>query len=44
MKGNLDKETVKLLHSDPEAYQDQQLGEFLKDPDKYVRDTFGAAA
>jgi len=44
LKGNLDKEMVKLLHSDPVAYQDAQLDEFTRDPDKYVRETFGTAA
>jgi hypothetical protein len=36
-------EKFKLLHTDPQAYQDAELQEFVADPDKYVRDTFGAA-
>ena len=44
LKGNLDAEKVKLLHSDPVAYQDSEIQDMLRDPDKYVRDTFGASA
>lgn len=29
------------LHTDPMAYQDAQLLEFTKNPEKYVRETFG---
>jgi len=32
------------LHRDPMGYMDSQLTEFVSDPDKYVRDTFGNAA
>ena len=32
------------LHRDPMGYMDSQLTEFVSDPDKYVRDTFGRAA
>lgn len=32
------------LHRDPMGYMDSQLFEFVSDPDKYVRDTFGRAA
>lgn len=32
------------LHRDPMGYMDSQLSEFVSDPDKYVRDTFGRAA
>ena len=44
LKGNLNKEMVKLLHDDPIAFQDLELQEFQKDPNKYVLDTFGTAA
>ena len=37
-------ERYRLLHTDPQAYQDAELMEFVADPDKYVRETFGAAA
>lgn len=43
-KGNLEDTKLKLLHNDPEAFRDAELQEFVSDPDKYVRDTFGAAA
>lgn len=43
MKGNLDAEMVKLLHSDPRGYEDAQLTEFFKDPDKYTRETIGSS-
>ena len=39
MQGTMDKERVKLLHNDPEAYRDAEISEFLKDPDKYTRET-----
>lgn len=32
------------LHRDPMGYMDSQLTEFVRDPDKYVRDTLGNAA
>lgn len=41
LKGNLNKEMVKLLHDDPEEYENQQLAEFFKDPDTYVKETAG---
>jgi hypothetical protein len=44
LKGNLDKEKVKLLHDDPIQFQDNELEEFTKDPDKYVRETWGFPA
>lgn len=37
-------EKWQLLHRDPIAYQDAELTEFTRDPDKYVRETFGQAA
>ena len=44
LKGNLAKEKVKLLHDDPLAFEEQELQEFVNDPDKYVQETFGTAA
>ena len=44
LQGNIGADKVKLLHTNPEAFQDAELSEFLSDPDKYVRETFGAAA
>lgn len=38
------EDKVKKLLSDPLGYQDAELNEFIRDPDKYVRDTFGVAA
>lgn len=43
LKGNMDKEMVKLLHSDPLGYEEQQLTEFFKDPEKYTKETAGVA-
>ncbi len=43
LKGS-DAELAKLLHSDHEAYEDKVLGDFFKDPDGFVTDTFGKAA
>jgi len=37
-------EAFKELHRNPEGYMDSQLSTFLKDPDGYVRETFGNAA
>ena len=37
-------ENLALLHRNPAAYEDAQLIEFAKDPDKYVAETFGRAA
>lgn len=37
-------ESMKELHRDPLDYLDNQLEEFAANPDKYVADTFGAAA
>lgn len=37
-------ESLALLHRNPSAYEDQQLIEFAKDPDKYVAETFGRVA
>ena len=37
-------ESLAKLHRDPQGYMDEQLREFVKDPDKYVRETFGTAA
>jgi hypothetical protein len=34
-------EQWKQLHDNPEEYQDQQLRQFVADPDAYVRETFG---
>ena len=39
LKGNLDKETVKLLHDDPLAYEEKELTEFMKNPEKYTAET-----
>lgn len=35
-------ENLALLHRNPEAYADSQIAEMLRDPDAYVRATFGA--
>ena len=35
-------ESLALLHRNPEAYADSQIAEMLRDPDAYVRATFGA--
>lgn len=35
-------EKLALLHRDPVKYQDAEIMEMLRDPDKYVRDTFAA--
>jgi len=37
-------ENLAALHRDPQEYMDQQLTEFVRDPDKYVADTFGRVA
>ncbi len=37
-------ESMKSLHNDPQGYMDEQLQEFVSNPDKYVADTFGTAA
>jgi hypothetical protein len=34
-------ENMAMLHRDPQRYMDNQLNEFVRDPDKYVRDTLG---
>lgn len=34
-------ENMKALHRDPQKYMDDQLSEFVQNPDKYVRDTLG---
>ncbi len=34
-------ENMAALHRDPQAYMDAQLSEFISDPDRYVRETFG---
>lgn len=39
-----DEADVRLLHKDPEAYQDKVLNDFISDPDKFVRETFGNSA
>jgi hypothetical protein len=36
-------EGMKALHTDPQGYMDDQLSEFVRNPDKYVADTFRAA-
>lgn len=36
------EEEMAKLHRDPIGYQDSQLAEFFKNPDKYVQETFGA--
>lgn len=42
--GALDKDAqFEALHKDPRKYMDDQLREFVRDPDKYVSDTFGTA-
>ena len=38
------EEQHKLLHTNPLAFEEQQIREMLSDPDKYVRETFGNAA
>ena len=35
-------ENMAALHRDPMGYMDSQLNEFVRDPDRYVRETFGA--
>jgi|SRR5215472_1174677 len=35
-------EKWKTLHRDPVKYMDDELSEFVRDPDKYVRETLGA--
>jgi hypothetical protein len=37
-------ESMKALHQDPLQYLDDQLEEFVSNPDKYVAETFGTAA
>ena len=37
-------EKFAMLHKNPEKFFDSEAAEMLRDPDKYVRDTFGAAA
>ena len=37
-------ENLASLHRDPQGFMDQQLTEFVSDPDKYVADTFGRVA
>lgn len=39
-----DDDARKLLLKDNEAFLDNELNDFSKDPDKYVRETFGQAA
>lgn len=34
-------EAMAFLHRDPEGYMDAELSEFMRDPDKYVRETPG---
>ena len=34
-------EKMAALHRDPQRYMDMELTEFVRDPDKYVRETFG---
>jgi hypothetical protein len=36
-------EAFEALHKDPRKYMDDQLRDFVRDPDKYVRETFGTA-
>jgi hypothetical protein len=41
--GSKNKDEAKeKLHRDPVGYQDDVLGEFYRDPDKFVRETLGA--
>lgn len=44
MPGTPEGDDLKLLHSDPSAYTDKVLGEFLKDPQGFTDETFGRAA
>ena len=37
-------ESYRTLHTNPDKYLDDQLTEFVRDPDKYVAETFGRAA
>lgn len=42
MWGSQEKDDAfEALHANPQKYQDDQLREFARDPDKYVRETFG---
>lgn len=43
-KPGQDDEKLALLHRNPQAYEDAELREFARDPEAYVRETFGAAA
>jgi hypothetical protein len=36
-------ERFEALHTDPRKYMDDQIREFVRDPDKYVEETFGTA-
>lgn len=38
------EEGMAKLHNDPVGYQDEQLAEFFKNPDKFVQETLGTAA
>jgi hypothetical protein len=37
-------EKLAKLHRDPDGFRDDEINEFLRDPDRYVAETFGAAA
>jgi hypothetical protein len=37
-------EAMAQLHNNPQDYMDTQLSEFVRDPDKYVQETFGGRA
>ena len=38
------QERFEKLHTDPDGYVTDVLNEFIEDPDKFVRETFGSAA
>lgn len=42
-KDKVDDAKFEKLHTDPQAYMDDELREFASDPDKYVAETFGSA-
>lgn len=37
-------EKLSKLHRDPDGFRDDEINEFLRDPDRYVAETFGVAA
>ena len=40
--GDPNDEKLRMLHTDPERYRDNEIMEFFRDPDKYVADTAAA--